>query len=72
MLDDTVSEVDNNSAYMKFESSFNGSMHIGVRTNNTKISEDYIGDFYVADVIKMSGKNKTTQKEEGEEWMGCP
>ncbi|MGB7001475.1 MAG: hypothetical protein WBE22_05615 [Halobacteriota archaeon] len=57
---------------MKFESSRNGSIHIGVRTNNTKISEDYIGDFYVAEVIEISDKNKTTQKEEGKEWMGCP
>ena len=27
---------------MKFESSFKGTIHIGVRTNSTKISEDYI------------------------------
>jgi uncharacterized repeat protein (TIGR01451 family) len=72
MLDDTVSEVDNNSAYMKFESLFNGSIHIGVRTNNTRISEDYIGDFNVVQVINISNKNETTQKEEEEEWIGCP
>ena len=57
---------------MRFESSFNGSMHIGVGTNNTKISEDYIGDFYVAEVIEIRDKNVTSQKEEEEEWMECP
>ena len=57
---------------MAFETSFSGSIHIGVRTNNTKISEDYIGDFNVAQVIEISGKNKTTQKEAGEEGMECP
>ena len=72
MLDDTVSEVDNNSAYMTFESLFNGSIHVGVRTNNTRISEDYIGDFYVVQVINISNKNETTQKEEEEERIGCP
>jgi uncharacterized repeat protein (TIGR01451 family) len=39
---------------MRFESSFNGSMHIGVGTNNTKISEDYIGDFYVAEANRLA------------------
>ncbi|NQE53384.1 hypothetical protein C5S29_07305, partial [ANME-1 cluster archaeon GoMg3.2] len=58
---------------MRFESSFNGSMHIGVITNNTKISEDYIGEFYVAEVIIISDKNMTSEKEkEEEEWMECP
>ncbi|NOR77251.1 MAG: DUF11 domain-containing protein, partial [Methanophagales archaeon] len=57
---------------MRFESSFNGSMHIGVGTNNTKISEDYIGDFYVAEAIEIRNKNVTSQKEEEEEWMECP
>jgi hypothetical protein len=69
------SMVDNTNATestMRFESSFNGSMHIGVRTNSTKISEDYIGDFYVAEVIEIRDKNVTSQKEEEEEWMECP
>jgi uncharacterized repeat protein (TIGR01451 family) len=69
MEDDTNATV----STMKFESSLNGSIHIGVRTNNTKISEDYIGDFNVAQVIEISGENKTRQKEEEEEdWIGCP
>ena len=40
----TAMEDDTNAteSTMKFESSLNGTMHIGVRTNNTKISEDYI------------------------------
>jgi hypothetical protein len=38
MVDDTNAT----KSTMKFESSFNGSTHIGVRTNNTKISVDYI------------------------------
>jgi len=75
-ISDASSMVDDTNATestMRSESSFNGSMHIGVGTNNTKISEDYIGEFYVAEVIEISDKNVTSQKEEEEEeWMECP
>jgi hypothetical protein len=76
-ISDASSMVDDTNATestMRFESSFNGSMHIGIGTNNTKISEDYIGEFYVAEVIEISDKNVTSQKEEEEEeeWMECP
>jgi uncharacterized repeat protein (TIGR01451 family) len=58
MVDDTNAT----ESTMRFESSFNGSMHIGVGTNNTKISEDYIGDFYVAEAKYAARINRTNQK----------
>ncbi len=74
-ISDASSMVDDTNATkstMRFESSFNGSMHIGVGTNNTKISEDYIGEFYVVEAIEIRNKNVTSQKEKEEEWMECP
>ncbi len=38
---------------MAFETSFNGSIHIGARTEEAAISEDYIGRFNVSQVIKI-------------------
>jgi len=48
MVDDTTAT----KSSMEFESSFNGSMHIGARTKGTRISEDYIGVFNITELIK--------------------
>jgi hypothetical protein len=44
---------------MAFETSFNGSIHVGARTTETRISEDYFGWFNVSQVIRI-GKARST------------
>ena len=51
--DETISRVDKDKSVMSFDSSFNGSLHIGARTNYTAISETYIGEFDVLQTIHI-------------------
>ncbi len=51
--DETISRVDKDKSIMNFDSSFNGSMHIGARTKDTEISETYIGEFDVSQTIQI-------------------
>ena len=52
--DETISRVDKDKSIMNFDSSFNGSMHIGARTKDTEISETYIGEFDVSQTIQIA------------------
>jgi hypothetical protein len=45
---------------MAFETSFNGSIHIGARTEEVAISEDYFGRFNVSQVIKIGDARSTS------------
>jgi hypothetical protein len=56
MKDDTTAT----KSSMAFETSFNGSMHIGARTEEVAISEDYIGQFNVSQVIKIGDARSTS------------
>jgi hypothetical protein len=58
---------------MEFESSFNGSIHIGVRSKAANISEDYIGEFNVSQVIEVR-EEKTTSANASDttDWLSCP
>nr|QNO56922.1 hypothetical protein KMABBJJO_00001 [Methanosarcinales archaeon ANME-1 ERB7] len=60
---------------MDFESYFNGSIHIGVRTSKLNISEDYIGQFYVSQVIKrvkLTSGNESNTTSNASDWLSCP
>jgi hypothetical protein len=60
---------------MDFESYFNGSIHIGVRTSRVNISEDYIGQFYVSQVIKRVkpiSANASNTTSNTSDWLSCP
>ena len=69
---------------MDFGSSFNGSIHIGVRkravnlsdavgTGVVEISEDYIGLFNVSQVIKLCYAKPTSANESNtSDWLYCP
>ena len=52
--DETISRVDKDKSIMNFDSSFNGSLYIGARTNDTEISETYIGEFDVLQRIQIA------------------
>ena len=56
MKDDTTAT----KSSMAFETSFNGSIHVGARTTETRISEDYIGLFNVSQVIKIGDARSTS------------
>jgi hypothetical protein len=57
---------------MNFSSSFNGSMHIGVRTGAIRISEDYIGEFKVTEVIEIVKEKPTKKTSKAPDWLSCP
>ena len=69
---------------MDFDSSFNGSIHVGVRaravnssegggTGVVEISEDYIGQFNVSQVIKLCyAKPASANASNTTDWMSCP
>jgi len=60
---------------MGFESYFNGSIHLGVRTSEVNISEDYIGQFYVSQVIKRvkpTSENASNTTSNTSDWLSCP
>jgi len=49
MKDDTTAT----KSSMAFETSFNGSIHVGARTKGTRISEDYIGVPNITEKIEI-------------------
>ncbi|MGB7001804.1 MAG: CARDB domain-containing protein [Halobacteriota archaeon] len=71
MEDETIAATSS----MDFESYFNGSMHLGVRTSEVNISEDYIGHFYVSQVIKrvkLTSANESNTTSNTSDWLSCP
>jgi uncharacterized repeat protein (TIGR01451 family) len=54
-----------------FDSSFNGSMHVGARTADVAISEDYIGEFNVSQAINIS-KPVCPKPTPTPDWLRCP
>ena len=68
MEDDTTAT----KSSMEFESSFNGSMHIGARTKGTRISEDYIGVFNITELIKIGKPAISTPSTPTPDWLPCP
>ncbi|MEA2053379.1 MAG: NosD domain-containing protein, partial [Euryarchaeota archaeon] len=68
MKDDTIAA----KSLMNITSSFNGSMHIGVRTENVSISEDYIGEFNVTERIKIVKGKPPKSSSESPDWLFCP
>ena len=68
MKDDTTAA----KSLMNITSSFNGSMHIGARTENVSISEDYIGEFNVTELIKIVKENPPKSSSESSDWLFCP
>jgi uncharacterized repeat protein (TIGR01451 family) len=68
MKDDTIAA----KSLMNFTSSFNGSMHIGARTVNVSISEDYIGQFNVTQLIKIVKEKPSESSSEPSGWLFCP
>jgi len=57
---------------MNITSSFNGSMHIGARTENVSISEDYVGEFNVTELIKIVKKEPKSSSSATSNWLFCP
>ena len=68
MVDDTTAT----KSSMEFETSFNGSMHIGARTDGTRISEDYIGVFNITELIKIGKPAISTPSTPTPDWLPCP
>nr|CBH38611.1 hypothetical protein, containing PKD domain [uncultured archaeon] len=68
MEDDTTAT----KSSMEFESSFNGSMHIGTRTEGTMISEDYIGVFNITELIKIGKAVNRSTATPTPDWLPCP
>ncbi|MEA1998895.1 MAG: hypothetical protein U9N61_06180, partial [Euryarchaeota archaeon] len=68
MKDDTIAA----KSLMNITSSFNGSMHIGARTENVSISEDYIGEFNVTELIEIVKKEPKSSSSETSNWLFCP
>ena len=68
MEDDTTAT----KSSMEFESSFNGSMHIGARTKGTRISEDYIGVFNITELIKIGKAVNRSTATPTPDWLPCP
>ena len=56
MKDDTTAT----KSSMAFETSFNGSIHVGARTKGRRISEDYFARFNVSQVIKIGDARSTS------------
>jgi uncharacterized repeat protein (TIGR01451 family) len=69
--DETISEVNETNSAMKFDSSFNGLLYIGARTNDSAISEMYIGEFNVSERITLSEPAKPTPTPTPT-WLPCP
>jgi hypothetical protein len=59
---------------MAFETSFNGSIHIGARTEEAAISEDYFGRFNVSQVIKIvdARSTSTSNSSNSSDLPSCP
>ena len=71
--DETRSKADNTSTTMEFDSSFNGSLYIGARINDTAISETYIGEFDVLQQIQIGkGPIPSPSPTPTPTWLPCP
>jgi hypothetical protein len=57
---------------LELNSSFIGSMHIGARTEDVSISEDYIGQFNVTQLIKSAKGKPPKSSSEPSDWLSCP
>jgi hypothetical protein len=57
---------------MEFKTAFNGSMHIGARTDGTRISEDYIGVFNITELIKIGKAVNRSTATPTPDWLPCP
>jgi hypothetical protein len=68
--DETTSEVNETSSAMRFDSSFNGSLSVGARTNDSAISEMYIGEFNVSQRIAI-GKPPVPTPTPTPTWLPC-
>ena len=68
MKDDTIVT----KSSMDLNSSFNGSMHIGARTGDIRISEDYIGEFNVTQVTEIVKEKPSKSNSETSDWLSCP
>jgi hypothetical protein len=68
MTDDTTAT----KSSMAFETSFNGSIHIGARTNGTRISEDYIGVFHLTEKIEIGKAVNIPSATSVPDWLPCP
>ncbi|MEA2051780.1 MAG: choice-of-anchor U domain-containing protein [Euryarchaeota archaeon] len=68
MVDDTTAT----KSSMEFETAFNGSIHVGARTNRTRISEDYIGVFHITEKIKVGKAATRSTATPTPDWLPCP
>jgi len=68
MKDNTIAK----KASLELNSSFTGSMHIGARTENVSISEDYIGQFDVTQLIKIVKEKPHKKSSKTSDWLFCP
>jgi len=74
-ISDAVSMNDDTTATkssMAFETSFNGSIHIGARINRTRNSEDYIGVFNLTEKIEIGKAVKVPTATPVPDWLPCP
>ena len=74
-ISDAVSMKDDTTATkssMAFETSFNGSIHIGARTEGTRISEDYIGVFNLTEKIEIGKVVNASTATSVPDWLPCP
>jgi len=67
MKDDTTAT----KSSMAFETSLNGSIHIGARANMTRISEDYIGVFNLTEKIEIGKVVKVPTATPVPDWLSC-
>ena len=68
MKDDTTAT----KSSMAFETSFNGSIHVGARTTETRISEDYIGVFNITEKIEIGKVVNASTATSVPDWLPCP
>jgi uncharacterized repeat protein (TIGR01451 family) len=74
-ISNAVSIVDDTTATkssMAFETSFNGSIHVGARTTGTRISEDYIGVFNITERIEIGKGVNASTATSVPDWLPCP
>ena len=57
---------------MTFETSFNGSIHVGARATGTRISEDYIGVFNLTEKIEIGKVVNVPTATPVPDWLPCP
>ncbi len=57
---------------MAFETSFNGSIPVGARTNRTRISEEYIAVFNLTEKIEIGKVVKVPTTTPVPDWLPCP